>query len=64
MNQTGCTQVEALECATLHPAQTLGITNQKGTLDYNSDADLVILDDQLNVLETYIAGELVWKKST
>lgn len=61
---TGCSLVEALECATLHPAQVLGITNSKGTLDFETDADFVLLDDNLCVQSTYISGRCVWKKST
>jgi N-acetylglucosamine-6-phosphate deacetylase len=38
----------------------LGITDKKGTLDYGTDADFVILDPSLNVMATYIAGEQVW----
>lgn len=58
----GCNTVEALECATLHPAQLLGLSDHKGTLSYESDADFVMLDEQLNVLSTHIAGEVVWSK--
>ncbi|XP_069762087.1 N-acetylglucosamine-6-phosphate deacetylase isoform X2 [Narcine bancroftii] len=57
----GCSVEAALEAASLHPAQLLGIQDAKGTLDYGSDADLVLLDQELNVRGTYIAGELVWK---
>ena len=56
-----CSKVEALEAATLHPAQLLGIEKSKGTLDFDSDADFLLVDSQLNVCATYIAGELVWK---
>ncbi|KAK1785671.1 hypothetical protein P4O66_019015 [Electrophorus voltai] len=59
---SGCTVEEALEAASLHPAQLLGISHRKGTLDYGTDADFVILDDTLTVRETYIAGHLVWRK--
>ncbi|XP_076866700.1 N-acetylglucosamine-6-phosphate deacetylase [Brachyhypopomus gauderio] len=59
---SGCTVEEALEAASLHPAQLLGISHRKGTLDYGTDADFVILDDTLTVRETYIAGDLVWRK--
>ncbi|CAI9560452.1 unnamed protein product [Staurois parvus] len=58
---TGCTVEEALEAASLHPAQLLGLENRKGTLDFGADADFVVLDDDLNVEVTYIAGEAVWK---
>ncbi|XP_072123424.1 N-acetylglucosamine-6-phosphate deacetylase [Mobula birostris] len=57
----GCSAEAALEAASLHPAQLLGIEDRKGTLDYGSDADLVLLDEQLNVQATYIAGDLVWE---
>ncbi|XP_067859674.1 N-acetylglucosamine-6-phosphate deacetylase [Heptranchias perlo] len=58
----GCTVEAALEAASLHPAQLLGIEHAKGTLDYGTDADLVLLDTELNVKATYIAGEWVWKQ--
>lgn len=34
----GCSVEEALEAASLHPAQLLGISNKKGNLNYGSDA--------------------------
>ncbi|TKS91232.1 N-acetylglucosamine-6-phosphate deacetylase [Collichthys lucidus] len=59
---SGCSVEEALEAASLHPAQLLGICNKKGNLDFGSDADLVLLDDELNIEATYISGEQVWGK--
>ncbi|KAM8962111.1 N-acetylglucosamine-6-phosphate deacetylase [Pelodytes ibericus] len=60
---TGCTIEEALEAASLHPAQTLSLQHRKGTLNYGADADFVLLDDSLNVKATYIAGQAVWEPS-
>ncbi len=57
---TGCTIVEALEAASLHPAQALGIDARKGTLEVGADADFVLLDDELQVRATYLQGEQVW----
>ena len=57
---TGCSVVQAIQCASLHPAQVLGIDDRKGTLDVGSDADFVLLDHELNVKETWIAGRKVW----
>jgi N-acetylglucosamine-6-phosphate deacetylase len=54
---TGCTTVEAIEAATLHPAQVLGIENRKGTLNNGADADFLFLDDDLNLLRLFINGE-------
>lgn len=59
---SGCSVEEALEAASFHPAQLLGISHKKGNLDYGSDADLVLLDDALNVEATFISGEEVWRK--
>jgi N-acetylglucosamine-6-phosphate deacetylase len=52
--------VESIEAATLHPALVLGIEKQKGTLSFGADADFILLDAQLNVLSTFIAGEQAW----
>lgn len=60
----GCSVEEALEAASLHPAQLLGITHRKGTLDFGSDADLVLLNNNLDIQATYIAGEEVWRKAS
>ena len=54
---TGCSIIEAIEAATLHPAELLGIQNVKGTLNVGADADLIFLDDDLNVIKCFIAGE-------
>lgn len=56
---TNCTTVEALEAATLHPAQMLGIADRKGTLNVGGDADLVFLDEDLKVKRVFVAGEEV-----
>ncbi|KAJ3376869.1 hypothetical protein HDU84_009306, partial [Entophlyctis sp. JEL0112] len=46
---TGCTLAEAINAATKHPAECLGIAARKGTLRAGGDADFVVLevdDDQ------------------
>lgn len=59
---TGCSTVEALESASLHPAQVLGIEKKKGTLNFGADADFIMLDKDLHVTSTWVAGECVWEK--
>ncbi|XP_062954745.1 N-acetylglucosamine-6-phosphate deacetylase [Cynocephalus volans] len=61
LQATGCSVESALEAASLHPAQLLGLEKRKGTLDFGADADFVVLDDSLHVQATYISGELVWQ---
>ncbi|KAF7471197.1 Hypothetical predicted protein [Marmota monax] len=61
LQATGCSVEAALEAASLHPAQLLGLEKSKGSLDFGADADFVVLDDNLRVQATYISGELVWQ---
>lgn len=57
---TGCSLPEALEAASLRPAQALGIESYKGHLHPGADADFIFLDHQLKVKSCYIGGENVW----
>ncbi|OQR92274.1 n-acetylglucosamine-6-phosphate deacetylase [Achlya hypogyna] len=59
---TNCSVEYALEAATLHPATALGLAPTKGTLEFGADADFVLLNDDLEVLQTYIAGVLVYDR--
>ena len=55
---TGCSQACALEAASSIPAKILGLEKVKGTLESGADADLVLLNDQLEVLACYVNGHL------
>ncbi|DBA02944.1 TPA: hypothetical protein N0F65_005971 [Lagenidium giganteum] len=59
---TGCTVEQAIEAATLHPARALGIDGRKGSLSFGADADFVLLNNDLQVEKTYIAGKLVFER--
>ncbi len=48
---------EAVRMATLNPARALRIAERKGVLAAGADADLVVLTDDLQVSETYVAGD-------
>jgi|688.fasta_scaffold19610_13 N-acetylglucosamine-6-phosphate deacetylase len=52
---TGCSIVEAIEAATLKPAQVLGLTS-KGHLEIGADADFNLLDENLKVQCSYVLG--------
>lgn len=60
----GCSIVQALEAATLHPARALGIESFKGTLNFSAEADFVMLDANLRVESTWIAGSCVYNKQS
>ena len=61
---TGCSIGEAMEAASLHPAQLLNIDNHKGSLEFGKDADFILLNNEykLEVQATYIAGKRVWTR--
>lgn len=53
---TGATLIEVLEAASLKPATVLGLYPSKGSLEVGADADLVILDEFLQVAACYVGG--------
>lgn len=60
---TDCKVGEALLAASHHPAQVLDLLGKKGTITQKgADADMVLLDKDLNVQATVISGEIVWTK--
>lgn len=64
VHATGCSKGEALMAASSHPARVLGMQGRKGTIcQVGADADLVLLDQNLHVQATCIAGEIVWTQS-
>jgi N-acetylglucosamine-6-phosphate deacetylase len=48
---------EAVCMASLNPARVIGLDGAKGALRPGLDADLVVLDGELRVVEAYVAGE-------
>lgn len=47
----------ALNSCTANPARCLGVDNRKGYLRAGYDADLVVLDDRYQVVQTYCRGK-------
>lgn len=58
---TGCPIPEAVEAATLRPAQIIHMDDKRGSLDAGKLADFVFLDDDLHVLATFIGGNKVYE---
>ncbi len=59
---TGCALPEAVRCATLNPAQLLGIEERKGSLALGKDADLVVFDEEFTVHYTILGGRIVYQR--
>ena len=52
---------ECVNCASLNPAATIGIADKKGSLEVGKDADIIICDEEFNVLNTIIKGEIKYE---
>ncbi len=50
----------AVNSCTLNPARCLGVDDRKGRIAAGCDADLVVLDTDYEVLETWCRGEKCW----
>jgi N-acetylglucosamine-6-phosphate deacetylase len=48
--------VQAVRMASANPARVLGLADRKGSVVEGYDADLVLLDDSLQVLRTWVGG--------
>ena len=52
----------AVKCATVNPAKAIGIDDKYGSLEVGKQADVVLLDKDLEIQYIIKAGELVYKK--
>ena len=52
---------EAIKMVSAYPAEVIGMSEKKGKLKAGFDADFVILNDQLEVVQTWIGGKCCYK---
>jgi len=57
VNLLGVSLAEAVRMASLYPAEFLGLSHELGRIEPGYRANLVMADDKLNVLETWIDGQ-------
>ncbi|HYP40801.1 MAG TPA: N-acetylglucosamine-6-phosphate deacetylase [Chloroflexia bacterium] len=56
----GCSLCDAISTVTNVPASLLGMANSRGRIALGFRADMVLLDSELHVVETLVAGEVVY----
>jgi N-acetylglucosamine-6-phosphate deacetylase len=61
VHRLGRTLSEAFRMAALNPARLLSLDRDLGSLEPGKDADLIVMDDLINVHRTMIKGEWVHK---
>ncbi|REE86170.1 N-acetylglucosamine 6-phosphate deacetylase [Paenibacillus taihuensis] len=62
LDYTGRSLGNVLPSITIVPAREAGADKRKGSLSAGLDADFLVLDEQLNLLETYVRGHRVYQK--
>lgn len=62
VHQVGVPLHEAVRMASYNPAAAIGLTHTKGSLERGKDADIVVLDDALQVQKTVVAGRIVYSR--
>jgi len=60
VRHVGCSLLEAVKMASLNPALVIGIADRKGSLEPGKDADLVVIDDDVNVYLTMVKGQEIF----
>ncbi|MEC0297557.1 N-acetylglucosamine-6-phosphate deacetylase [Peribacillus frigoritolerans] len=62
MEYTDCSMTDIIKMTAENPAKQLRIFDRKGSIQVGKDADLVILNDRLDVEMTFCRGNLAFKK--
>lgn len=62
MAYTGLPLERVIPMATSTPAEAMGIAQRKGRVEKGYDADMVILDTDLNVVQTFVGGRSVYRR--
>jgi len=62
IQRVGVSLPDAIKMASLNPAQLLGFGDRKGSLEVGKDADLIVIDDQINLYAVMRKGEWMIKE--
>ena len=62
MVSLGFSLQDAIKMASLTPAKILKMENKKGIIKEGMDADLILIDENINVYMAMIRGKVVWTK--
>lgn len=57
---TGYTLAELLPLFTENPAKLIGVFNRKGSIEDGKDADIVLLDENLDIDRVFVRGKQLW----
>ncbi|MDN3019578.1 amidohydrolase family protein [Paenibacillus sp. BSR1-1] len=63
MRFTGCTLRDMVFMASVNPAKQLNFFHRKGSLEVGKDADIVVLDETMDVLMTFCKGIIAFSSN-
>ena len=61
VNMLGLELPEAVKMVSTYPAEVIGVSERKGKLKAGYDADFVVLNDRLEVVQTWIGGKCYYQ---
>ena len=61
VRSVGYSLAEAVQMATLNPAAVIGVDDRKGSLEPGKEADLVVIDEEVEVYMTMAKGQEVYR---
>lgn len=62
LTYTNCSIKQGVQMASENPAKQLNVFDRKGSITVGKDADLVVLDENLDVSSTFCRGNLAFKR--
>jgi N-acetylglucosamine-6-phosphate deacetylase len=62
VTKVGISLLNAVQMASFNPAKSIGIEDKKGSLEPGKDADIVILNKNLETELTMVTGKVVYKR--
>ncbi len=60
---TGCSISDLIQMGSVNPAKQIHVFDRKGSIKIGKDADLVIINQDLEVVMTFCRGNIVYKKN-
>ena len=53
---TGAPLYQVIKLATINPARVIGIDSLKGSIEIGKDADIIVFDEEINIVNVFIEG--------
>ena len=62
IEHAGAALKDAILMASYNPAKIIGLQNRKGSIEVGKDADIIAIDENINVYTTMVEGDIVYHR--